>query len=269
LSWSLVQKKAIDEDGNLLFPERLTHEYLDSALKEMGTWKFANQYQNEIVPDGETPFKKEWIRYWKDLPTKTNVFAFIDPAISQADSADYTACVVVALDENLNWYVLSAQRYKIDPTKIVELVFRVYDEFKPTVIGVEDVAYQKALLYMMSDEMKRRGKNIPVMGINPGTTKSKETRIMGLVPLFEFNRIYLKKGMTDLELEYGQFPRGAHDDVLDALASINFIATAPSKPYVAARTPHIGSPEYEGWRIKQLRAGRKEGRQDWNDEDEV
>ena len=252
MDWSVVYEKAIRDDGSPLFPERLSLEFLESAKRTMGSYLYSNQYQNEIVPEEDRRFKSEWIRYFKTIPEKTNTFAFIDPAISQADGADYTALVVIRVDDDKYWYVTHANRYKINPTQIVQLVFDVQAQLGPKVIGIEEVAYQKALLYMVDEEMRRRGVILPVTGVKPTTDKTKEMRILGLVPRFEWGRIYLAQGLADFETEFSQFPRGAHDDLMDALAYMEQIVFYPEKERPTNVQPHPSDPGYESWYIKQL-----------------
>lgn len=258
MKWSVIYEKAIKADGSLFFPERLTQEFLDGAKKTMGSYIFANQYQNEIIPDGDQVFKKSWLRFYSELPTKKHTFAFIDPALSQADTADFTGLTVVDVDVDGNWYLRNAQRFKINPTQIVELVFNVNQQFKPNVIGIEDVAYQKALLYMLSEEMRRHNVVLPVTGINPGTDKTKEMRILGLVPRFEWGRILMAQGLTDFEMEYLQFPRGSHDDLLDSLSQIEQIVYYPQKQGEKLEQPHSQhDPNYEKWYIQNLHRTRE------------
>lgn len=252
MKWSVVYEKAIRDDGSLFFPERLTREFLAEARRTMGSYLFANQYQNEIIPEGSQPLKKEWLKYYTTLPDFHHTFAFIDPAISQERDADFTGVVVVDVDADQNWYVKYAQRFKITPTEIINLVFRLHTQYKFNCIGIEDVAYQKALLYMMDEEMRRRGQIVPVKGIHPGTDKTKETRIMSLVPRFEFGRIFLNQGLYDFEMEYGQFPRGAHDDLLDPLSQLEQIIYYPKKASKKDEQPHPSDPKYESWYISNL-----------------
>lgn len=253
MKWSITYKRAIEKDGSLLFPERLDQEFLDNARKVMGSYIFANQYQNEIIPEDLQNFKKHWFKYYTELPPKLNTFAFIDPAISQEKTADYTGVVVISVDTENTWYVRSAQRYKITPTEIIELMFRVNKEFKPMVIGVEIVAYQEALLYMLDQEMRRRNVIIPVHGVKPGNQESKSNRILGLVPRFEWGRIYLSRGLTVLEDELLKFPRGGHDDVIDALASIEKIAIKPEREKPKDDQPNpADAANYESWYRRQL-----------------
>lgn len=211
----------------------------------MGTYLYANQYQNEIIPDGLQSFKREWFKYAKTLPDKLHTFAFIDPALSETDGADYTGCVVVSVDDDRNWYVRSANRYRINPTEIIELMFRLQKEYKPQIIGIEEVSFQKALLYMVDTEMRRRSTIIPVTGIKASTDKTKEKRIKALVPYFEWGRVYFCGQMYDLEMELTQFPRSSHDDLADALAYLEYIIYYPQKEIVRPKDLPVTHKDYE------------------------
>lgn len=250
--WSVVYKRAYNPDGSLFFPQRLTHEFLENAKRTMGSFIFANQYLNEVFPDSDRKFKPEWFRYYEKLPEKYNTFAFIDPAISTEDGADYTAIVIVRVDADGNWYLMVANRDRITPTQIIDKMFEIHNQFNCQIIGVEDVAYQRALLYMLDEEMRRRGKLIPVKGVRPSTSKSKETRIMGLIPRFEWGRIFLARGLTDFETELLQFPRGKHDDEIDALAYLEQIVFYPAKEKENTNVTSPHDPRYEKEHIKHL-----------------
>jgi predicted phage terminase large subunit-like protein len=246
-----VYERAIRPDGSLLFPERLTHEFLASQRRSMGSYLFANQYQNEIIPEEDQTFKKHWVRYYAEIPDRVYNFGFIDPAISEADTADYTGFVVISVDAEQNWYVRFAERVRVNPTEIINRAFDLCARFNLMTLGVEDVAFQRAILHFAHEEMKRRNIRIPVTGVKRGADKTKEMRILSLVPRFEFGTILLAQGLHDLELELAQFPRGAHDDILDSLASFEPIVSYPQKLRPTNAAPHPSSPEYESWYIRQ------------------
>ncbi len=260
MDWSVVYEKAIRDDGTLLFPERLSAEFLARARKTQGSYIFSNQYQNEVIPEDEKRFKAPWLRYYDSIPENTYRFGFIDPAIGQEKHHDYTGIVIIDVDVNGTWYVRVALRARLTPTEIVAKMFEMQKQFKLQGMGVEVVAYQEALLYILDQEMKRRSEILPVKGIKR-TAVSKATRILGLVPRFEWGRVYLAQGLTDLEDEYSSFPRGVHDDLLDSLASLEELVFYPQKPKVNEdEPPPPNDPKYESWYIKNLhRQRRKEG----------
>lgn len=260
-AWEIVYDAAIRPDGSYFFPEKLSDEYLQAKRKELGTYIFSNQMMNRIIPEGEQDFKKDWLKYYDELPERKNTFCFIDPAISQEDDADFTAVVIIDVDVNNDWYLRAAKRYKITATKILGLIFQIYEKFKPKMIGIESVAYQKALFHFLKEEMRRRNTYIPVHDYHPGTEKTKEDRIRGLVPRFEWGNIFIARGLDDFEDEYLKFPRARHDDLMDALASVQEIAYAPSIKKEVTHVPAANSPEYEKWYIEQIKKGKKPGPQ--------
>jgi predicted phage terminase large subunit-like protein len=246
----VVYEKAIREDGSLLFPKRLSKKFLDEQRRALGPYIFANQYMNEIIPAEDQDFKASWIKYYDTLPDLYYTFAFLDPAISTQDTADFTALVVVHVDVDGNWYISQAKRYRINATDTIQLLFDVAAQYQPMCIGVEIVAYQKAIMHFLDKEMRHRGAIVPVKGIQRGADKTKEKRILSLVPRFEWGRIYLNKGLTDLEDEYSKFPRSSYDDILDALSSIEEICFSPERKKEDDREPAPNSPRYEQWYIR-------------------
>lgn len=257
--WSIVYEKAIKEDGELFFPERLDEKFLDQAKKVQGTVMFANQYLNEVFTDEDAKFKKVWFRHTIEVPQDVYTFAFIDPAISKKTTSDYTGITVVSVDHLTNWYVRVARREKLTPTQIISLMFDLQLNFKCLSIGVETVAYQEALLYMLDEEMRRRQMILPVTGIPRGPQDNKMMRILGLVPRYEWGRIYHIGPHNDLEKELLQFPKGAHDDVIDSLSSLESIIHYPIKKKEninAITNPH--DPRYESALIRRLVNKRNE-----------
>lgn len=263
--WEILYKSAEGPDGTLHFPEKLTREHLDRVRRTMGSYKYANQYLNKIIPDDLQTFKKEWLKQFIDFPKDEQLYVFcaIDPAISQDEGADYTGISIVAVDSATNWYVHVAKRERMTPTQIINLCFDIYDRFKPMVIGIESVAYQKALIYMLSEEMRKRNKVIPIAEIKHNTKESKEMRIRALVPRYEWGLIYHKQGLYDLELELLQFPRSSHDDIIDSLAMIEEIVIYPEKKRNKHDRPNPANAQaYEKWFIEQKAKGRDTERED-------
>lgn len=250
--FSVCYDKAVRDDGTLLFPSKLSKEFLESQRKAQGSYIYAHQYQNEIIPSDDQDFKKEWLSYYSALPKRYTTVVVIDPAISLDVEACYTSAVVLHCDEANTRYLRLAQRFKITATKTVELIFKLNEMFKPQLIGVESVAYQMALLHFCVAESKKRNVTIPLHAIKRGPDKSKEMRIRSLVPWFEWQRTLVKPGLNDFEDEYLKFPRGSYRDILDALADAQELAYPPQKERHSNVAPKPNSPEYEKWFIEKL-----------------
>jgi predicted phage terminase large subunit-like protein len=252
LDWSIVYDKAIRDDGSLLFPSRLSQEYLDGQKKIQGSYIFAHQYQNEIIPSDDQDFKRSWLKYFTELPKYKTTFAFIDPAISLEDQACYTALCVIDVDEANNWYLKVAKRLRITATQTIDLIFKVHEMFRCQAIGVEIVAYQEALMHFLDTEMKRRRITIPVHGVKRSSDQSKMLRIRSLVPRFEWGRILVKQGLSEFEDEYLKFPRGTYVDILDALSSLEELAYPPDPKQKDSKDLAANHPDYEKQYIRKL-----------------
>jgi hypothetical protein len=256
--WAVVYDAAIRDDGSLLFPQKLSREFLERQRKIQGSYIFAHQYLNQIIPSDDQDFKRDWLKYYTELPKRKNTFAFIDPAISLENTACFTAVTVVDVDADGMWYLKLARRMRITVTDTIELMFKLHEIYKLSVLGVEIVGYQQAIEQFLATEMRRRRKVLPVHGIRRGPDVSKSNRIRQLVPRFEWQRILIKPGLADFEDEYLKFPRGSYVDILDALASIEEIAYQPDIERKSDLAPNPHSPEYESWFIKQ-RLAKAEG----------
>lgn len=255
MAWSVVYQSCYNEDGSPWFPEKLPTSFLEVQKKSLGSYIFANQYENIIIPAEDMVFKPHWKKYYKEIPKDTNKFVFIDPAISLEDHADYTAIVVIEVDVNGTWYVTAANRYRMTPTDIINKIFEIHETIKPRSIGIEEVAYQTALLYMFSEETKRRKSIPPVVGIKPGSETTKISRILSLVPRFEWCNIYLNKGLMDLESELDKFPRAKHDDLLDSLAYMEKLVIRPASRRIEKHV-HTSDAGYEAEFINRLSKGK-------------
>lgn len=252
----VVYDKSIRDDGSLLFPEKLSAEFLRGQRKLQGSYIYAHQYQNEIIPSDDMDFKPEWLKYYDKIPETKHTFAFIDPAISLEDHACYTAVVVVDVDEEHNWYLKVARRMRITATQTIKLMFDLHRIYKPKVIGVEIVAYQEALMHFLAAEMRRTGITVPVHGIKRSGEQSKMLRIRSLVPRFEWGRILIKQGLTEFEDEYSKFPKGQFVDILDALSSLEEITYPAQREKAADNVPRPNHPDYEKHFIRNLIEGK-------------
>jgi predicted phage terminase large subunit-like protein len=191
------------------------------------------QYQNMPIDDETATFKySQMKKVDKDFieGKPINWFLLIDPAISQETYADDTAFVVAGFDQFKNIYVKEVVHGKFTPSEIVDTTFRLYDNHRPRAIGLETVAFQKTLQYAMNDMMKERGWWLPLKEIKRKSSLSKEQRIRGLQPYYEYGHVYHLKnarGIDELEYQLIHFPKGQKDDIIDALADILEIGYSP------------------------------------------
>ena len=125
----------------------------------------------------------------------------------------------------------------MDSQEILSLIFLLHEEGAEK-IGIEEGAFTYVVAPFLKDEMKKRGKFPNVQPLKHGG-RMKETRIEGLVPWYANGKIFhVKDECNDLEEEMLSFPRGIHDDVLDALAyQVGFCSPAQPMQMRSSNVP--------------------------------
>ena len=212
-----------------IWPEKFTLKELQTRLREEGWWQFSSQYQNNPIPEEDAKFRREWFKYYDptDIRGKTlTKIMTIDPAISLEKTADYTAFMVVGVDEFSNIFVLDIWRGRVQPFQLINKLFELAELWHPNHIGIETVAYQKALAYNIKEEQNKRKRWLPISEIQPHE-RSKDQRIQGLQPLYYNKKIFHYKDNPMnyyFEQELVSFPRSKNDDMIDAFSySLDFI----------------------------------------------
>jgi len=210
--------------GNILWPEKYSKDILNNLLEQKGIYEFSCQYQNQPVDRENAVFKRSWFKYYEktDLRNRLmNTFTAIDPAISLKERADYTVIITIGVDIFKNIYVLEIKRDRYTEYQMVEEVMDTYRTYKPKDIVMETVAFQKTLQNYLVDISKKRKSYLPIREIMPEGGESKEKRIRSLQPYYMRGSIFHESNLKNidyLEDELLRFPRGKHDDTVDALA---------------------------------------------------
>ncbi len=226
LKWEGPLEDALQTGENVksyLWPAKFDQGELWSRFREKGPYEFSCQYLNDPVPADDATFRKEWFHYYEPTDIKGklfNTYVTVDPAISMAKEADNTAIVTTSIDQYGNIFIREVIRAKLKPSEIINELFRVAERWHPNMIGIEDVAYQKALAYNLREEAARRGRHLPIQEVSPGA-RTKDQRIKALQPLYAAGKVFHYRVMPNniyLEDELLRFPRGQHDDVIDALS---------------------------------------------------
>lgn len=230
--YNILIRQAENPDGSLFFPEVLTAKELEKFKRRLGTYLFSCQYQNNPVDDDTAIFRRSWIKTIKEDEIKgrpINWYLMVDPSYA-GDSSDYAAFVVAGMDYMQQIYVRHVTRAKMTYGEVISHIFDLYHRYDPKKITLETLASAKSIQYELSNEQRNRGLWLPIMEIKH-RSKTKEERVRGLAPAYEFGRVFHieEADTSDLEYEMLHFPKAKHDDVIDALADIYEVATPPSK----------------------------------------
>ncbi len=220
-TYAVFSRKAIDDNGKPLVA-KFDPVALEDIKESLGSYMFSALYLNEPMRPDDMIFRPEWIIEMEgsEFPydeEEIEWYITIDPAISEKVAACDTVILRAGHYQNRIWVdVCDAGHYTPQQTitKTLDLIELDADHTKW--VGVESVAYQKALALFMRDEMMRRGVIKPIQQIK--TRTNKDVRIQALQPFVERGQIIFRTGLTKLVSQMVQYPYGRLVDCVDALA---------------------------------------------------
>lgn len=235
-TWERIRFPAIAEEdeyidgelfrkaGEALWPERFSLADLEKTRNNTDVYNWSSLYQQQPILSENQEFRSEWFKYYeqRDIERKVfDIYVLWDPAISQKKSADNSCLTTLGKERGApDIYRLNEKAGRFDPGIAIDHVFEERKKYQNRrfLLAVETVAFQKSLVYAINEEMKKREIYFDVVEVK-STGAAKEDRIRGLIPLYRTGVIWHRKGVdNDYERELLQFPKGKHDDRIDAMA---------------------------------------------------
>ena len=201
------------QQGELLHPEHEPADALIELKREMGPIAFSAQYQQSPIPPGGTIIKRKWLKTYDELRSRPGdrIVMSWDIALSEMESGDYAACVVLLIREEM-FFVLEVVRgrfpFETLKGKIMELKQQRY---QVSTLLIEESPISLGLIQSL------RERSINVTPYKPDTDKL--ARLIAQGDLFAGGSVRLPKHAPWLEefvAELLAFP-GRHDDQVDAL----------------------------------------------------
>jgi len=200
------------QKGEILHPTHEPVEVLANLRKEMGPIAFSAQYQQSPVPPGGTIIKRKWLQSYDHIDRRSDdrVIMSWDIALSEQETGDYSACVVL-LNRGEFFYVLEVVRGRLPFDALKRKVIEVKRRYGSCTLLIEDSPISRGLIQSLREQ------SISVTPYKPDTDK--RARAIAQTDLFEAGSILLPQRAAWLEgfvAELLAFP-GRHDDQVDAL----------------------------------------------------
>ncbi len=243
-SWDVTTYKAILEDGTPLWPSRWPLKKLEERKQfyiDSGTpAKFYQEYMNQAKSPEDQIFSEDdinngmysgnlrfsdesqsWYLRLDDGSIKhVNLYMGVDPASTLSVKNDFSVIMVIGVTSEYDYYIIEYWRKRVLPMDCADEIFKIYERYKPLKrINIETISYQEMLRDYVHKRSKKEGKFLPGIeqGIkNYGNVKKKERLFEGLQPMFKAGAVHIKKDMHEFIGELLDFPKGSHDDTIDA-----------------------------------------------------
>ncbi len=144
-----------------------------------------------------------------------------DLAITENERADYTAFVVVGVDSDGMMYIMDVLRERMDAKKIVKEILGLQKKWNLQWFALEQDKTGKTILPFLREEMMKSGIISNIIPIIPHTDKT--ARASSIQGRMRIGAVKVNKAgdfYPFFESELVTFPRGKHDDQVDALSCI-------------------------------------------------
>lgn len=197
-------------------------ESLETVRRTNASWKWSGQYMNDPVDQDAVEFKNVWFKpITEQQGASFNIaktFLSLDPAFRLKQHNDFSGLVVTKVLPTNDVCVVHAEAIKVNPERLVAEVFRLFRAYRFDLLIVESTQAQLLLTNLLRIEMRRTDTFFLMHEAGEGNQDSKPARIRGLIPRYANGQIFHAPGLMDLEAQLSEFPRNAHDDIIDALA---------------------------------------------------
>jgi len=222
-----------------LWPERFSLDDLnkikESYLVRGQLSTFFMEYMNDPMPSEGATFKQEYFQYFDELPHNPN-----EPIVKEIfidlgggglkKTADDTAMLVLATntvtgDMYVEDYV--AEKMGTDTDRMIQHIFTLAKQHSVNRVFIEKTAATNMIRSALERKMaaSQRHLRVEYLSATRGSadrrgnmSDGKFQRIAAMEAPFKLGVIKIRKWQTKLIEQLLAFPRGQHDDLIDALA---------------------------------------------------
>lgn len=230
------QYPLVDEKNNILWKGKYSNlAEVEKEHRKVGNeiaWQ--REYLLRIIPNEDQVIHRKWIQFYDQLPGKEHhrqTVVGVDLAISQRDTADYTAIVSALLcghEEEFRVYILpnpinKRMTFPQTVSQIKDSYNVLQKNFRHPEVLIEDVGYQRAVIEQLDNEGYR------AQGVK--VNSDKRSRLMTVSSLVQNGKIlFPKEGAEELIQQILGFGVERHDDLVDAFSIVGHFAIKEDKP---------------------------------------
>ena len=209
----LSKHEIVREKDSLLHPERDGPEEIEQARKDLGSYGFSGQHQQEPAPKTGEIIKLHWLKFYKELPLRFDKKIIVaDLTYEDGEKNDFTVVEC--------WGSIGSKVYLID---------QIRDQmgFGAQLRAITSMKVRHPDAYKVKIEKKANGAAVietvqgAIMGVIPYSPHtSKAVRLEAVSTLYEAGNIYypdesIAPWIAQNVKELLRFGRTKHDDTVD------------------------------------------------------
>ena len=207
--------------GDFLHPAREGEKELAEVRTDMGSFHFAAQYQQEPVPEEGNLIRWDWFERYSQPPAAergSRIVQSWDLAVRGGSQNNYTVCITARVHGN-TIHILDVFRRQLDFPDQKKAYGRLATKFGASVCLIEKAANAHAL----AADLKRGSEaGVPTPRL-VNAKGDKEERLALASSRIEDGDVLLPEQapwLDEFRTELLAFPRGRHDDQVDALSQL-------------------------------------------------
>jgi len=223
----------ITRKEDILWPERFSKKYFtekyDEAVEIGLPEAYAQEQLNRPLDDTHALFRKaDFVGMLEsdkeDIITGKKPlthYCGIDLAISTKERADYSVFHVVGMDSKGILYHRKTIRERMDGLQIVDTILALQNTYNLQWAAIEQDKIGKSIGSFLKEKMLSDNMPVTIIPIQPSADKPQ--RVRSIQARMRAGGLRFDKNAPeyhDLEQEFLQFPRGRHDDQVDAFSCI-------------------------------------------------
>ena len=230
--WKAVKYRAHNEDfSELLWASKKSASEFkmlyEEAVRDGTTDIYSQEYLNVPLDEAVTFFKRaDFLPIREDdLKLKLHYYVTADLAISESEKADYSVFIVAGVDENKIIHIKDVIRERMDGREIVDTLLSLHRIYEPEAVGIEDMQVSKSIGPFLREEMVKTNTYLSLLPLKHGG-KDKTSRARSVQARMRAHGIKFDRGADwypIFENECLTFPRGKHDDQVDAFAYLGLM----------------------------------------------
>ncbi len=217
--------------AEVLWPERYPYYALMKMRENDGVVSFDSEMQNDPVNPRDCLFNLEELRFWDDaykteeellraLGESPSTFGACDPSLGKQNKhSDYSAIISAVREQKSGIiYVLDADIERRHPDKTIEAILACHNRRHYQKFGFETNQFQEFMASELTKRSAQAANYLPLKEVDHRTDK--RARIEALQPLVKNGTIRFSRRHHRLLEQMKYYPKGAHDDGLDALEMV-------------------------------------------------
>ena len=230
--WRSVKYRAHNKDfSKLLWPEKKSATEFkmlyDEAQKDGTLDIYSQEYLNYPLDESIAFFKKADFQKMDEDDKKKplNYYITADLAISESQKADFSVFIIAGVDEHKLLHIKNVIKDRLDGREIVDTLLSLQRIYEPEAIGIEQMQVSQAIGPFLREEMIATGTFATIVPLKH-MGKDKTSRARSIQARMRAKGVIFDKDADwypNFENECLTFPRGKHDDQVDAFAYLGMM----------------------------------------------